>query len=792
MQRFRHLLRRTINSFAQQDRDPRYIVCLLWAGPLFVVTYLQAVNAGWFDSLEKPIFTFINDFPSAIGTVMYVITQLGSLGGLLIWMGIAWYLINRRAAYTVAFAGVAGWLLAKVAKTGVHRGRPEEFFHKINLFHDQVYGGFGFPSGHSTLVAACVTVLYYQVQPRLRKWLLLAAFLVGVSRIYLGAHFPLDVVGGWALGVIAGSLTVLLWGTSTRLLSVHAVKRALKRKNYDVTSARFARVDARGSRPVFIELADGRTLFGKLFGDQEHAADWLFKLYRFFRYKNLDAEEPYLNGRRNIELESFANLWGQKAGVRTPEVVDIIKVGKHWLLLQDRLDAKQLTDFKRLKTATLEDAWRQVKKMHAGNLAHRDLRAANLMVDTHGKVWLIDFGFAETAPSKARRSMDIAELLMSMSLVAGVERTVMAAKRVLGVDALRSTVPYVHRSVFSGATNHELRKNKAVLGELQSTLKDHLRIEGEVEEINIDRINARKILLFGALALFIYVILPQLSTFTDALAELKEINVKWLPWLVLFSIATYVAAGAVFVALASVPLKLREATIVQLAASFMSKIIPGGLGSSGVNARYLVKSGLDAAEASALLVGQNAVGFVTFFVPLLLILPLSGQNIGSLFHVHVEFRWVLVGAVLLAIAGIVLLLSRKIRARVFEGLRTVTTQLRDLSTSPRELALAAGASLLISICYVACLYVAINAVNESIGIISVLVVYASAIIAKSAIPAPGGLGPVEVAMSAALIGTGMAAGTAFAAVILYRLATFWLPIPFSVLAYRYAMARKLI
>jgi uncharacterized protein (TIRG00374 family) len=73
-----------------------------------------------------------------------------------------------------------------------------------------------------------------------------------------------------------------------------------------------------------------------------------------------------------------------------------------------------------------------------------------------------------------------------------------------------------------------------------------------------------------------------------------------------------------------------------------------------------------------------------------------------------------------------------------------------------------------------------------------VLVYASAVIAKSAVPTPGGLGPLEVAMIATLIGLGIDKSQAFSIVIVYRLATFWLPIPLSLLSYRLVSSRKLI
>ncbi|HEX9416696.1 MAG TPA: phosphatase PAP2 family protein [Gaiellaceae bacterium] len=66
-----------------------------------------------------------------------------------------------------------------------------------------------FPSGHTTIAFACAAVLAY-FKPRLAPPLFLLAAAIGFSRIYVGVHYPLDVVGGAALGLAIGALLIAL------------------------------------------------------------------------------------------------------------------------------------------------------------------------------------------------------------------------------------------------------------------------------------------------------------------------------------------------------------------------------------------------------------------------------------------------------------------------------------------------------------------------------------------------------------------------------------------------------
>jgi undecaprenyl-diphosphatase len=74
--------------------------------------------------------------------------------------------------------------------------------------HGAVATGNGYPSGHAAVAFALATIAWLWFGPRSRiRWVLLGvAVVVCFGRVYVGAHFPLDVVGGAALGVLSAAL----------------------------------------------------------------------------------------------------------------------------------------------------------------------------------------------------------------------------------------------------------------------------------------------------------------------------------------------------------------------------------------------------------------------------------------------------------------------------------------------------------------------------------------------------------------------------------------------------------
>jgi undecaprenyl-diphosphatase len=178
-------------------------VALLALGGLAGSTALA--RTGEVSDAERQAFRVVNGLPHALHPPVYVVMQCGSLGAVFVAAGAARAARSPRLARTVLVVGAGTWGAAKAVKRWVGRGRPARHVDEVEI-RGVEESGLGFPSGHAA-VAVCLAVLAAPELPPAARWLACAAAgTVGLARVYVGAHLPLDVLGGAALGLVTGAV----------------------------------------------------------------------------------------------------------------------------------------------------------------------------------------------------------------------------------------------------------------------------------------------------------------------------------------------------------------------------------------------------------------------------------------------------------------------------------------------------------------------------------------------------------------------------------------------------------
>ncbi len=152
---------------------------------------------------EIRLFRLANGLPEHAFPLIWVPMQYGSFGTVTALAAVALARRRRRLAVAIGVGGTAAWILAKAAKAAVDRGRPASLIQAV-VQRGAEEGDQGFPSGHAAVSAALTVVSWPYLSDGWRVWAAAASGFVPFARMYVGAHLPLDVIGGSGLGVAIG------------------------------------------------------------------------------------------------------------------------------------------------------------------------------------------------------------------------------------------------------------------------------------------------------------------------------------------------------------------------------------------------------------------------------------------------------------------------------------------------------------------------------------------------------------------------------------------------------------
>ncbi|MGW1163446.1 lysylphosphatidylglycerol synthase transmembrane domain-containing protein [Streptomyces sp. NPDC002513] len=281
----------------------------------------------------------------------------------------------------------------------------------------------------------------------------------------------------------------------------------------------------------------------------------------------------------------------------------------------------------------------------------------------------------------------------------------------------------------------------------------------------------------------------------DGTARLASADPRWLPAGIFFTCLGWVTAA--WVRQGAVPERLPAGPLLasQFAAGAANHVLPASIGAHAVTLRFLQNHGIPLARATASLALYSLVKPIAKTL-VLLVFMVAFPDVLRLGQLVPDQGTLLLSIGLVAIgvttACVLLALVRPLRDPVLGCVRTALTDARILHTRPsRVLALwggaAAGPVVQASV---------IASVGASLGLhlswAQVVFAFLAASTAAGAVPAPGGIGPVDAALVFALVGYGTPMDLATATVIGYRVLTVWLPLLPGMLVLTALVHRKVL
>jgi undecaprenyl-diphosphatase len=613
---------------------------------------------------------------------------------------------------------------------------------------------------------------------RRAAWLTL--LLAAAARLLAGLVLPMEMILALATGVTVGAAVLVTFGVPDRRIGPAGIAAALRDAGLPVASVRPAAVEAKGSRPFEALTADGRRLFVKALGSDQRDADLLYRAYRAVRLRNVGDTRPAASLFGAVEHQALVGVMAERAGVSAPSVDRIVRAGDTALLVLEWADGCSLD---RLPAGQINDdlvarLWAEVGTLHRAGIAHRSLRTANVLVGPVGRPTIVDFSFSELAATQRQQDLDVAEFLASLAALTGEDRSASAAVEVLGPQEVARSLPLLQPLALSAATRRAVKGQDGLLTRTRAAAAAASGQEAP-DPVRVQRVRPRTLLAITIAAGAFYFLLPDLAKVGGGWHALESANWIWVPVIIAFSALTYLASAISLLGSVSIRLPFGPTVLTQGASSFVNRVSYGNVGGMALNVRYLQKCGVEP-SAGVTAVGVNALaGAIVHAILLVAFFTWAGRGLGKAFKLPSSSTLLVILGVVAAVAGLVMITRQGRRfavRRLLPPVRSSLASLGRVARSPVRLALLFGGSALVTLAYIAGLVASVKAFGATASIAQIGAVYLGASLVAAASPTPGGLGAIEVTLSAGLTGIGIPSGPAVSAVLLYRLATYWLPV----------------
>lgn len=658
--------------------------------------------------------------------------------------------------------------------------------------------------GYLAGLAAYVTVVGLSGRRRWRSayWIALGFYLLASLASPKNTHVTLlSLLITLLLGSAIGSGLRYAFGSAPDRPTAAQIAAAISAVDAPVTAMRRIWDTRTETRRYAATIVGGGQRDVTVFDRDQQAAGTLYRIYRRLRLKTQVSRSGPLTVEQAVERRALLTYAVEDAGVATPRLCALIRVGPEAAVLANQHhDGTTLADQDSEPTdEQLRQVWDAVLRLHRHRVTHRNLTADRILFTLpgggdpgggdrnsggHGEVMLLEPGDGDVAASDLQLRLDLIQLLAELALLTSPDRAADVAAEKLSSAELAAMVPLLQPVALHRSTRMELRRHKDVLSELRKRLLGTAP-DGEPPPVQLERVRPRTLITLVAGLVAAYILIGQLSR-ASLSTVLKNADPRWGILVILLSVLTYAGATFELTGFVLERLNLARTFLAQVAGSFVTLVTPAAVGGVALNIRYLRKAHVSPADAGSS-VGVSQV--VAFSLHLLLLVIFAGLTRTTRKDSLRPPNWVWIA--LAALAAVILIAltvpasRRLLRSRLAPALSQVIPRLLDIAQRPAKLAEGIGGALLLTAAYIFCLDASILALGGSVALASVAVVYLTGSAIGSAVPTPGGVGAVEAALSAGLTAAGMASAKAIGVVLLFRLATFWLPVPIGWVAMNY-------
>jgi uncharacterized membrane protein YbhN (UPF0104 family) len=526
-------------------------------------------------------------------------------------------------------------------------------------------------------------------------------------------------------------------------------------------------------------LRDGTSIDIRMANRDTRGSGLVRRLWTLVRLRQVVVGHVALSSRSQLEQLSLASLIAYGGGILSPKMLLLSETPTETLVLvMARPSGTALEDDASLRNA--KSLFAALRALHDAGIAHRDLRLPNLLI-SDDRAGFSSLDAAVPGAGELVRRLDVAQLLTTLGRLVGPAEAVEAFRSAYQPKDETVIIAILQPIALAPWGWAAMREARGCVAEVRTQL---LGNDEAPPVARLERFRWHTVASAVALTVIAFLFIGQFSK-VDLLGALRHTKLGWFVVALLGSALTYFAAAANLAAFVPKRLSLIRGFFVQLATAYVGVAMPPTVGHVAVNSRYLTRQNVDTNSIAAAVALSQIVNVVTT-VPLLIVLGLlTGSGI-SRFKI-VPGADVLIGlAAIAALVGFLLLIPQtrvRFAQTVWPHIQGVWPRLISAVFQPLRLAAGIASNLLLTLGYLIAFLASLHALGAHPAILPAAIVYLAGNTVGSFAPTPGGLGAIEAVLTAGLTAIGVPAHEAIPAVLIFRIATFWLPIPAGSLAY---------
>jgi len=768
-----------IQIFSAPSDAPRvrWRTDLISAGFTTALLAFLILVAGTGSSLDTNTLEFVGDLPGWLlwlAQAAYVVGVLYAFG---LVIGVGLVARGRLELLRDMLLAAVVAVVAVVLLTQWLDGRwPEFAFLDLQQTRDT------FPAFFVTTAAAIQAAASPHLTAPMRKmgWTFILA--ATVASVFGGVTTVSDAIGALLVGLIAASLIRYIFGTTAGLPSTNRIRSGLADLGVQVDTLVYIEEQPVGAIVLTGTTLDGAPLFVSGLGRDAWGTRRWTRLWRAAWYQDQGAQ--YGSDRRQqVEHEALVMLMADQAGVAVP---GLVTVG-----MTDRDDAFLVADYldRTLNDISVDDVdddlldamWGQVAKLHDAGLSHGSIDAVHVWFDSTGAPALMGFSDAAIHPIDEQIYDDIAAMLVLTTTIVGADRAIAAARRSRGDDVVGAMLPMLQSAALNATLRSRVRNNKLKIKDLRKETAVALGIDVPVTE-QLTRVTWKSVLMVVFVSFAAYTIIGGLAevgfdTIVDTLAD-----ARWglvVMGLVLAASTNWTDAISLK-AVSPKPVPVGVTTVEQFAIGFVNIAVPSAAGRVATNARYFQKFGISPVTSTATGAITGLLGFVAqaILVALTILVGAGSIDFSQMQGGGGAIRLLVMAIVIFVVVLLVALAVPTWRHWTEDKLRKPLSQIGDafkMVKEPRTAFSALGAAMGTEILYGAGFAMCVLAVGGSVSLGEAIFINVTVSLFAGLMPIPGGVGVSEAGMTAGLTAIGVESDVAVAAVLVYRLVSYYLP-----------------